>query len=119
MPRPDVIPDSTYPVLEKPEFHSQIPEHLLAGASDAEKHIMSQLSIMTSFAEWSVRAHMSTNEQVRRTNGRLIKAEGNIGDIKEDKRFLRSGWKAIVVVAGVISGLVSFLALLWQTFGGK
>lgn len=111
--------ESTYPPLEKPEFKSQIPEHLLANASDAEKHIVSQLSILTQFAEWSTHAHLDIADQTRRTNGRLTRAETQLERIDEDKRFLKSGWRLAVVVGGVISGFVSFLALLWQTFGSK
>lgn len=111
--------DSTYPPLEKPEFKSQIPEHLLAGMSEAEKHIVSQLSILTQCAEWGVHAHLAVNEQVRKTNGRLLRAETELGHIREDKRFLKSGWRLVVIIGGVISGFVSFLALLYQTFGSK
>lgn len=111
--------ESTYPPLEKPEFKSQIPEHLLAGASEAEKHIVSQLSILMQSAEWSIHAHLSTDQNVRKTNGRLIRAETDIGHMKEDKRFLKSGWRVVVIVGGVISGFLSLLALLYQTFGPK
>ena len=111
--------DSIYPPLEKPEFKSQIPEHLLAGASEAEKHIVSQLSVLTQFADWSVHAHMGTNDQVRRTNGRLVRAETELVHIEEEKQFLRSGWKVLVVIGGVLSGFVSLFSLLWQTFNSK
>jgi hypothetical protein len=116
---PDVAPESTYPSLERPEFRSQIPPHLLADASDAEKHIVEQLSILTQFAQWSTTAHISTMESVRKTNGRLIRAEENLKEIQDDKKLLKSGWKAVVVIGGVISGFASFIALIWQTVGGK
>jgi hypothetical protein len=111
--------DSSYPPLEKPEFQSQIPEHLLVGASDAEKHIISQLSIIKQFSEWSSHAHLTHDQQVRKTNGRLIRAEVAIAKLEEDKKFLKSGWKVLVVIGGVISGFASFIALIWQTLGGK
>jgi hypothetical protein len=109
---PSDIPDSTYPTLEKPDFKSQIPEHLTKDASDAEKYIMAQLSILTQFADWDVKAHMGTNEQVRKTNGRLLRAEANITVLREDKKFWKRGWGFIVTVVGVVGGLISFLILV-------
>lgn len=114
-----VIPDSTYPILEPPgDFKSQIPEHLLVDASTADRYLMEQMSIMRQYMTWSVGAHLSADKNLRRTNGRLMKAEGNIAGLKEDRRFLKSGWKTLVIVGGVISGFASFLALIYQTLGG-
>lgn len=106
----------TYPPLEKPDLKSQIPSHLLADASGAEKHIISELSILRQFSEWSIRAHMDTHSGVLHTNGRLLKAESEIEDLKEDKRSFTYGWRAIVAVAGFIAGIISFIALIYQTF---
>jgi hypothetical protein len=114
-----VLPESTYPSLERPDFKSQIPPHLLADASEAEKHIVEQLSVLTQFAQWSTTAHISTMESVRKTNGRLIKAENDIADLQEDKKFLKSGWKVLVVAGGVISGFISFVVMVWQALGKK
>ena len=108
------IPESTYPPLEKPEFKSQIPAHLLDDASPAEAHILGELSKLGQFAEWSVRAHMTTDANVRHTNGRLRKAEGEIGDLKDDKKSFISGWRAIVAVTGFLTGLISFGILIFQ-----
>lgn len=109
--------DSTYPALQHPGlFKSQIPEHLLAEASPAEKYIMEQLSINTQMAEWAINANMSHDRNIRHTNGRLRKAEANIVTLQDDKKSFITGWRAIAAVAGILSGLVSFLILLYQTF---
>ena len=114
-----VIPDSTYPILEPPgDFKSQIPEHLLVDASTADRYLMEQMSIMRQYVAWSVGAHLSNDKNLRLTNGRLRRAESNIDTLKDDKKSVISGWKAIVTVAGIISGLVSFLVLIYQALGG-
>ena len=110
------LPESSYPELVKPEFKSQIPEHLLANASPAEKHMMAQLSRLASFADWSVEAHLSTNGAVRRTNGRLLKAEAKLEDIELDKKVLNKSWKMIVAVGGGAAGLVSAVVAIYQAF---
>ncbi len=112
------IPESSYPPLEKPEFKSQIPAHLLAEASPAEQHIMSQLSMLTQFSEWSIKAHISTMESVRKTNGRLIKAETDITALKDDKKTLLTSWKAIATLVTGAAGLIAFLITIYQVMAG-
>ncbi len=114
--KPEQLPESSYPELVKPDFKSQIPEHLLANSSAAEKHIMAQLSRLSSFADWSVEAHLSTNGAVRRTNGRLLKAEAKLEQIDEDKKFLDRSWKVLVAVGGGLAGLASAVVAIYQAF---
>lgn len=115
-----VIPDSTYPALEPPaEFKSQIPDHLLIDTTATDRYIMEQISILRQYMDWSVKAHLSQDKQVRLTNGKVRRHGEDIHTIQDDKKLLKSGWKAIVFLAGIVSGLISFAALLWQTFGGK
>ena len=109
-------PESTYPQLDKPEFTSKIPPHLLDDASPAEAHILGELSKLGQFAEWSTRAHLLTHDAVRRTNGRLIKAEGDIDELADEKKSFVSGWRAIVAVTGFLAGAISFLILVYQAF---
>ena len=101
--------ESPYPPLEKPKFESRIPDYLLDKASPADKYMLEQMSIMSQFIEWSADAHINTNQQVRKTNGRLIQAEGTLEHIKQGKKFFFQGWKMIVATCGVLSG---FLALI-------
>ncbi len=114
----DTIPESSYPPLEKPEFKSQIPAHLLAEASPAERHIISELSTLSQFAQWSIGAHLSTDSQVRRTNGRLIKAETNIETLKEDKKTVLTSWKTIAALVTGAAGLIAFLITVYQAMAG-
>lgn len=106
------IPESTYPALERPEFKSQIPPHLLAEASDADKHIMGELSKLGQFSHWSVDAHISTMESVRKTNGRLIRAEEKIKDLEDDRKSFVRGWKLIVTIGVIIGSFVGFVSTL-------
>ena len=109
------IPVSTYVPLEAPKFESQIPEHLLSSASEHEKYILSQMSIFSQYVHWSSDALVKTHMEVRKTNGRLIRAENNISELQEDKRFLGRGWKFLVAAAGVIGGIISAIAWIIQT----
>ena len=108
------LPESSYPELVKPEFKSQIPEHLLANASPAERHMMEQLSMLASFADWSVEAHLSTNSAVRRTNGRLLKAESKLDEIDKDKQIMSRSWKMLIAVGGGLAGLASGALAAYQ-----
>jgi len=117
------IPESTYPALARPEFTSQIPSHLLADASDADRHIMGELSKLGQFSHWSVDAHISTMESVRKTNGRLIQVEQKIKNIEEDKQSLVRGWKLVVTIGVIIGSFVGFtstlISVLSAIFGPK
>ena len=106
----DVIPDSTYPALQAPaEFKSEIPDYLLADASPQDKHIMAALSVGAQYNRWLVNALVETHAQVRRTNGRLIRAEADIADLKGDKRSVKVGWK---VIATIVGGVVTLTGLV-------
>ncbi len=80
--------------------------------------MMSQLSIMTQYIDWSVHAHIATNQQVRKTNGRLLVAEEDIDELQDDKRSIVRGWRFMVGVGGAIAGIVSFLVLIYQALHG-
>ncbi len=112
------VPESSYPSLEHPTFKSQIPEYLLRDATDADKHIMAQLSVLTQFSEWSTKAHISTMESVRKTNGRLIKAEDDIVTLKGDKKSVKVGWKVICFIGGAIVTVASTLAAIYEALHG-
>lgn len=116
------IPESGYPPLEKPEIKSTIPSHLLESATPAEKHIMGELSKLSSFADWSIQAHLSTHQQVRKTNGRLLRAEGHIEELKDSRTMVIRGWKliaAIGVIIGSVAGLVSTLISILGSIAPK
>lgn len=66
---------SAYPPLIRPDFKPSVPTFLLEGASEQDKYIIEQLSLVNQYAQWSVTTEMQTHEQVLKTNGRLIKAE--------------------------------------------
>ncbi len=113
----DVTPDSTYAQLTAPaEFRSQIPSYLLNGASDQDKHIMAELSIGAQYNKWLVNALVETHAQVRRTNGRLIRAEEDIKDLKADRKTVKIGWKVITGIVGGIAGFVTFMVMVYQAF---
>ena len=105
----NTLPESTYPPLERPVLTSQIPPYLLEKASDSDKYILQQLSVLTQFIPWSVEAHLNTNAAVRRTNGRLIQAENNISSIQGSREEARTGWKYVITVGSIIGGGIAFL----------
>jgi hypothetical protein len=113
-----VIPESTYPELQTPTFKSQIPEYLMSDASAPEKYIMEQLSVLTQTSEWSTKAHLSTMQSVRKTNGRLIRAESDIKELQDDRRVLLQGWRLIVAIGMGVSGFLAFAIQLYKTFSG-
>ena len=114
----DTVPESTYPPLTAPQFQSQIPDYLLKDATDQDKHIMAQLSVLTQISEWSIKAHISTMESVRKTNGRLIRAEENIQDLKGESDTVKVGWKVIAKIAAVVVGTITLAMTVYQALHG-
>jgi len=99
-----VEPESTYPVLEKPDFKSDIPPHLIKEIGESERYMLEQLSVVSQYCQWSVKAQMDTNAAVRRTNGRLIRVE-------KWKEMLQSWWILAGVAVSVLGGIGTLLAL--------
>ena len=115
-----VISSSTYPALEPPgEFKSQIPEHLMVDTTPTDRYIMEQISIMRQLGDWSVKAHLSQDRQLRYTNGKVKRHEGELAQLKDDKKSVITGWRAIAALGGILSGIISFLILLYQTLNGS
>lgn len=113
----DVIPDSTYPPLEPPaEFKSQIPEHLLEGSSQTDRYIMEQMSIMRQYNDWSVKALLSQDKNVRLTNGRLRRAEEDIKHLKGEENSVKVGWKVIATACGVVVTIVTLAISIYSAF---
>ena len=75
MPNHNPEDDSTYPKIELPEFKSDIPEHLLNSVSPESKYMLEQLSKLNQSASWMVNVLVDVNQQVRKTNGRVIALE--------------------------------------------
>lgn len=115
----DVTPDSTYPALEAPpEFKSQIPEYLLAGASPQDRHIMEALSIGAQYDKWTVRALVEAHAQLRLTNGKVRRNREDIEILKSDRKKLKVGWKVVTAIVGGVAGFVTFAVMVYQAFRG-
>ncbi len=111
----DVIPDSTYPPLEAPdEFQSQIPDYLLEGASKTDRYIMTQMSIMRQYSDWSVKALLSQDRNIRLTNGKVRRAEQDIKGLKDDRASLKVGWKVVAKITGVVVVVLTLIATIIQ-----
>lgn len=106
MPTDETIPESTYPELKAPSFESDIPPHLLANASESDKYVLEQLSIVKQFIPWSVEAQLLTHSAVRRTNGRVISLEGW-------RSMFKSWWGLTIGAFSVIGGVASIIEV-WQ-----
>ncbi len=117
---PDDTPaESSYPPLHPPpEYTSQIPAHLLVDASEQDKHIMHTLSIGSQYDRWLVEAAIRTHEQVRATNGRLLRAEASIKGLQEDRKAVLSGWKLLTAIAVGAAGVISFLITVYKALNG-
>ena len=96
--------ESTFPALEKPELKSDIPPHLVKEVGESERYVLEQLSILSQYATWSIKAEMDTNAAVRRTNGRLMKVE-------KWKSMMESWWVLAGAVLSIIGGLSALVAV--------
>ena len=101
---------SEIPIAEIPKngFSSQIPAYLLDGKSEAEAYILTEVSKMSHFIEWSAPLILDNNLQARKTNGRVKGLEGW-------RLKLTTGWGMVVAVFGfvlaVIGGIEGLIAL--------
>lgn len=87
---------SRYPKLEKPEFKSTIPAHLVNKLSDQEKWIIESLSRMESVYEWLVKAAL----------------DGNRADIETDLRMQEmEDWKSVISSKWAVIGGFLLLCL--------
>jgi hypothetical protein len=105
----NIIPDSLYPVMERPHFESQIPEHLLKDVSESDKFVMSSLSKLLQESDWTIEAMLLTHDQLRHTNGRLVRAENQIETAKSNWGALNKGWR----------GFVALVVYLYQALHGN
>lgn len=109
-----------YPELDKPEFKSSIPPHLLNNTDDQTKYVLKQLDMINQQNEWLIRAAVDTNEQVRHTNGRLKSIEKWKETLEEkhitEKLDMMDTFKdtEFVEVIKIVKTLKSF----WVVFGG-
>ncbi len=75
---------SSYRPIEKPDFSPNIPPYLVDGMSDQDRFIVENLSVMSQYAKWSVETQMMVHEQVRATNGRLLRVEAETNRAREE-----------------------------------
>jgi len=99
---------SAFPKLDRPHFESAVPQHLLAGASDADCYIMNELSKINQAMSWSVEAHLASNHQTRKMDERLMDTEEEVRHIKAFKKSITGGWRFLAAAAAVVAGVVSF-----------
>ena len=104
----NIAEDSTYPVIELPEFDSTIPEHLLHDVSKENRFVMENINIQTQYIKWLCQAAVDTNHQVRKTNGRLKKVESW-------KEKLSNWWVAALAIFTVSGTAALVIAKLAKT----
>lgn len=114
---PDDIPESTYPVLVKPVFTSQIPAPLLERASESDKYLMSQISILSQCTHWSMDVLADVNAQTRRTNGRVTRLEGQVQALQQARHDRQVNWGLVAKVGGWVGGLIVVVYYLTQIAG--
>jgi hypothetical protein len=67
--------ESHYARLERPNFQSMVPHHILARFSDQEKYVVESLSRLEQQQEWLVVAMLETNRIQRDLDKRLQRVE--------------------------------------------
>src|SRR5208337_619399 len=77
-----------YQELEKPEFKSSIPPHLVNKLSEQEKWIIESLSRMESVHEWLVKAVLDGNRAD-------IEADLRVQELEDWKSMISSKWAVI------------------------
>ncbi len=117
----DQPPESKYPPLQKPDFKPNIPSFLTENASEQDRFIIEQISILSQYVKWSVDTQIQVHSQVRTTNGRLMKAEGDIGEIKADVGVLNAQAGAVAPFLkpiSMFSALWEYRAFRWVFWAG-
>lgn len=98
---------SDYPQLKLPQdgWKSNIPEHLLTNAEPEIAWLMQEMSKNTQATEWNSRAALDTNNQVRKTNGRLKNAEHKVEVMEAEIISLKSQMAVVNPIVNTISTL--------------
>jgi hypothetical protein len=96
-----------YAKLEKPEFHSTIPHHLVDKLSQHEKYLVETLSRMEAQTDWTIRAVLEENRGLLETDVRLQ-------EVQEWKKMLCSKWAVIAIIAtALIPALIAEAVSRW------
>ncbi len=75
---------------------------------------MAALSVSAQYNRWLVNALVETHSQVRRTNGRLIRAEDDIKDLKADRKSVKVGWKVLAWIGGAVVTVITTVAAIYE-----
>lgn len=77
--------NSDIPEVRIPDggFKAEIPEFLLQDCSPKERYILEQLGALENYTKWSAPIAVDSNRSIRRTNGRVNRAEDDIKQLKD------------------------------------
>jgi hypothetical protein len=104
---PDSTEESRFYELEKPEFHSRIPDSLVDDLNPTDRHVISSLSILEQQNEWLVNSVLRGNQQSRQLDIRLAKVESWKG-------MLTSKWSVVLWFVGVIVWLSPIAQAIYE-----
>ncbi len=79
---------------------------------------MTELSAGAQCNRWLVNALVETHAQVRRTNGRLIRAEEDIVNLKETNKTAKVEWRTLAKVGGLVVGAITLVATIYSALRG-
>jgi hypothetical protein len=98
-----------YQELEKPEFKSAIPLHLVNKLSEQEQYLVGTLSRMEAQNEWLIRAVLESNRSI-------IETDLRVQDVQDWKSMISSKWAVIVVfiLMCIPVALKALLERLWK-----
>lgn len=100
------------------EIKSAIPEHLIAGSTPAERHIVSSVSILEQRTNYLHQADIETDAEVTQLKGRHVALDGRVGELEEITNKFKWGWKGIAVLVVSIGSVITIIVKTIAFLGG-
>lgn len=113
--------ESQYPKLERPNFTSSIPAHLLGKLTDAERFYIETLSKTEQQNEFLINAALENNRVNRDIDRRMQKQESIIDErlkiVEGWQKMVTNKWSVVLAFILWISPLVAKIA--WDKFNAN
>ncbi len=106
-----------------PEFESTLPDEFLKGLDERGKLLYTQIDVQRKVNEWLVTEMCSQSAtlgavktQTEVTNGRLLKAEANIVEIKAEQVVIKEGLSTVTFIKELVQKKWFWVVILFITF---
>lgn len=100
------------------EIKSAIPEHLIAGSTPAERHVVTTVSILEQRTNYLHQADVELKEDVTDLHGKHIELNGRVVELEEITNKVKWGWKGIAAVTAAVVGAVTIIVKVIGFIGG-